>query len=124
MYQPIKPGFARQSRQPCGGLDMRGMKGVLAALDVEANAIHDGIGPRQGCDDLSLVLHIGSQRCQSSGIRLEHRGGPLRVPRCCPDLEIMIEQVPYDPAAEEAGSTEDRDQPSMSVPSRALIPCH
>src|SRR5215216_3523022 len=100
------------------------MKGVPAALDVEADAVHDGIGPRQGGDDLSLVLHIGSDRCQSSSIRSEYCGSPLRVPRCCPDLEIMIEQLPHDPAAEEAGSAEDRNQASVSVLSRGLIHCH
>src|SRR4051794_15020465 len=35
----------------------------------------------------------------------------------------MIEQLPHDPAAEEASSAEDRDQPSVSVPSRGLIHC-
>src|SRR4051794_24063158 len=99
------------------------MKGVPAALDVEADAIHDSIGPHKGGDDLSLVLHIGSNRYQSSGIR-KHLGGPLRVPRCCPDLEIMIEQLPHDPAAKEAGSAEDRDHPSVSVLSRGLIHSH
>lgn len=36
MCQPINPGFVRQSRQPCCGLDVQAMKGALAALDVEA----------------------------------------------------------------------------------------
>jgi hypothetical protein len=46
------------------------------------------------------------------------------VPRRCPDLEIMIEQLPHDPAAQEAGSAEDRNQGAASVLSRGLIHSH
>jgi len=50
---------------------MHGIEGVSAVLNVEANAIHDGIGPRHRCGDLSFILHIDSNRHQRDSIRLE-----------------------------------------------------
>jgi len=59
---------------------------------------------------MDINLHFS----ESGAVRREQRCRPLRVARCCPDLKIMIEQMPDDAAAEKAGPTEDGDDPPVS----------
>src|SRR3954471_9195558 len=62
-----------------------------------------------------MAPHQGPRRARQPHAGAAAGPSAFWVPRCCPDLEIMIEQLPHDPAVEETSSAEERDQPSPRV---------
>jgi hypothetical protein len=111
MRQVFHPGFTRDSRYPCCGIYVYGTEGFSAMLHVQADGVYGPVGSLQRCGDLSLVVHIGSERGQPGGNRPEHGGRPLRVSRHCSNIKLMLKQAFHDPAAEEAGPAKYGDQP-------------
>ena len=112
MRQVFHPGFTRDSRYPCCGIDVYGTEGFSAMLHVQADGVYASIGSLQGCSDLGLVVHIGSQGGQPGGARVKRRGRSVRVSRHCPDIKLVLKQVFHDPAAEEAGPAEYGNKPA------------
>ena len=78
------------------------------------------MGPVERRGDRGLVVHIDPERLRAGFAGPEKRRHPLRVPRPGPHLQPMIEQMPDDPAAEEAGAAEDGDdarlEPALPLP--------
>jgi hypothetical protein len=94
-------------------LDMHGIEGYAAALDIKADGIDGAIGAEERCGDSSFIMDISFR---SSGPRIwsGSRSNPLGVARCGPHLESVVEQMSDDPAPEKTGAAENRDQSAMA----------
>jgi hypothetical protein len=85
-------------------LDMDGMKRLAAALDIQADGIHHGVGVSDcGLDGVAIV-NIGSHEMKARCV-LRH------VTRRHPDGQAMIEQMLHDAPAQKAGAAEHHNDP-------------
>ena len=94
-------------------LDMHGIEGCAAALDVKADGIDGTIGAEERRRDRGLVTDV-SFRNLAPRIWSGCRSNPLGVARCCPHLEAVVKQMMDDPATEKPGSAENRYEPAMA----------
>jgi hypothetical protein len=106
------------------GLDMHGIEGYAAALDIKADGIDGTIGAEERCGDRRLVMDIGSRGLRTR-VWSGSRPNPPGVARCSPHLESLVEQVSDDPAPEKTGSAENGYQSPMAGSAlRTIIFCH
>jgi hypothetical protein len=97
-------GLARTRCHSRRRLDMDGIKRLAAALDIQADGIHQGVGTRdRGLDGVAIV-NIGSHEVKAGRV-LRH------VTRRHPDGESMIEQMLHDAPAQETGPAEHHNDP-------------
>jgi hypothetical protein len=104
---------AREVGDARRALDMHGIEGYAATLDIKADGIDGTTGAEERCGDRRLVTDINSRGLRPR-IWSESRPNLLGVARCYPDLESVVEQMLDDPAPEKTGSAENGDQSAIA----------
>ena len=130
VHKPLDAGLrVPASRDRAGRIDMDGVEGLAAALDIEADGVHHAPGAhqRRSATDADRGRRRGRPR---SGIAGECRLGASRMPGGHAHRKSMRAQATDHMPAEEAGAAEHGDdavghlrtQARPSVPLTPLIP--
>ena len=93
-------------------------------LDVETDRIHGTVGAGESRSHRCLIMQIRSHGLRNRFIRRKHCPNPLRMAHGRPHREPTAEEMAHDPAAEETGPAEHRDQPPTLRDARVDVFSH
>src|SRR6516162_3577624 len=123
MDQSFHTTRVREAAHARRRLDVHGIEGYAAALDIKADGIDGTGGAEERRSDRGLLMDI-SFRGLKPRIWSGCRSDPLGVARCCPYPESVVKQMSDDPPTEKAASAENRDEPTMAGCALCKVFCH
>ena len=80
MDEPLNSGCVGKTRQPRRRIDVHGLKGLVAMLDIETDGVHHSVGAANRTGHGLLVVDIPNNRQQIRVIARKELVAPVRMP--------------------------------------------